>query len=86
MDAYNSLTNDQSWIESREKFHPGLDILLSLQKSHEDYWSTEAGWLQKKSKRSVKTINWKSTFTNALTFRSNQVWKQRKQFRTVSDM
>ena len=77
-DAYNQLINNQEWVVERERYHNGLDVLLSLEKAWKDYWRTESGWLQKKSDRKTKTINWKSTFQTALTIKSNQVWKQKE--------
>ena len=76
LQAYQELINDQEWLLGREKYHPNLDILLSLEKAHSDYWSTEAGWKKKKGLKS-NSINWKSTYQNALTLKSNQVWKQK---------
>jgi hypothetical protein len=76
----NHLKEDKQWIMDREKFHPNIDIMLSLEKGYKDFWSTEAGWiLKKKPKGSIKKppekINWKSTMNNSLTI--NQVYKPR---------
>lgn len=62
------------YIAEREKYHPKLDIKLTLEKSCIDFWNTEAGWKNKKASRS-KEIDWKRTFNNALTQKQNQVWK-----------
>ena len=76
--AYNDALSDKEWIQKEQRYNPGLDIQLSLEKACVNYWATEAGWKKKKAKRSIKEINWKSTFSNALSMRSNQVWKNRK--------
>ena len=73
LEAYTELCNDQQWIQKRQRYHPRLDILLSLEKAHVDFWSTEAGWEHKKKSKS-NNINWITTYQNALTMKSNQVW------------
>jgi len=75
--AYNALRTDEAWIAKRQEYHPGLDILMSLKKSHDDFWGTVAGWENKKATRKLKVIDWKRTFVNALSQRMNQVWKPR---------
>lgn len=75
--AYRAISQDQAFIEDREKYHPRIDIKLSLEKSFNDFWGTEAGWKNKKSSRSAE-INWVRTFKNALDQRFNQVYKQNK--------
>jgi hypothetical protein len=74
--AYESLINDPVWIADRQKYHPNLDIKLSAEKAHKDYWSTEAAWSHKKKQRS-KNCDWRRTYNNALTQRCNQVWKNK---------
>jgi len=74
--AYRNLKSDTKWIKSRERYHPNLDILLSIEKAFVDYWGTELGWEHKKKGKS-DSINWKSTLQNALTLQCNQVKKDR---------
>lgn len=74
--AYCNLKSDTKWIKSRERYHPNLDILLSIEKAFVDYWGTEAGWNHKK-KSKADSINWKTTYQNALTMKCNQVWKDK---------
>ena len=76
--SYASLTLDTLWISEQQKYHPGLDILLSLEKAHVQFWGTDAGWEYTKRKRS-KTKNWKRTYENALSQKINQVWLPRDQ-------
>lgn len=76
-EAVADLLNDQAWVEEREKYHPGLDVRLSVQKAHVDFWGTEAGWAHKRGKR-TQTINWRSTYNQALSMKSNQVWAPRQ--------
>jgi hypothetical protein len=71
--AYQKFTTDKSYISERQNYHPGLNIILSLEKACKDYWVTEAGWTYKK-KQKIDKIDWKRTFNNALTQKSNQVW------------
>lgn len=74
--AYDKIRSDIEWIKGRERYHPGLDISLSLEKAFVDYWGTEAGWNHKK-KSKADSINWKTTYQNALTMKCNQVWKDK---------
>ena len=74
---YLKLVKDVDWLKNRQEYHPGLNIELSLKKSIEDFWSKDAGWENKKSAK-IENINWKATFNNALTLKSNQVWKQKE--------
>ena len=76
METYNSLIIDSTFIIEQEKFHPGVDISLSLEKAVTNFWGTEAGWKHKKKSRS-KELNWRSTLTNAIDL--NKVYKQREQ-------
>lgn len=80
--AFQSLVNDAEWVAEQQKFNPQLDIMLSLEKAHTQFWGTEAGWKHKKAKRS-KEINWKTTYQNALSMTSNKVYRQRDSVVTV---
>jgi uncharacterized protein YdaU (DUF1376 family) len=70
--AYRKLIEDPEYIRTQEKFHPNVDIKLSLEKACTNFWATDAGWTHKKKKRS-KDINWKTTLTNAIDM--NKVYK-----------
>lgn len=75
-EAFDKIVSDEDFIENRQKYHPNVDIRLSLQKAYEDYWNTEAGWKKKKSGRS-KEIDWKATLRKALDQPQNRVYKQK---------
>lgn len=75
-EAFDKILSDEGFIENRQKYHPNVDIRLSLQKAYEDYWSTEAGWKKKKSSR-TKEIDWPATFRKALDQPQNRVYKQK---------
>jgi hypothetical protein len=62
------------YISERQNYHPKLNIKLTIEKAVKDYWILEAGWKNKKGKR-TKNIDWKSTFNNALSQKQNQVWQ-----------
>lgn len=66
---------DAKWIAERERYHQGIDIVKSVEKAIVDYWATEHAWIEKK-KKSTKTINWRNTFNNALTFKNHNVRKE----------
>lgn len=71
-EKYEELINDPEFIKEQEKFHPGVDIKLSLEKACKNFWATEAGWKNKKKKK-TQDINWKLTFVNAIDL--NKVYK-----------
>ena len=75
-EAFYKILSDKGFIENRQKYHPNLDIRMSLQKAYEDYWCTEAGWKKKKSSR-TKEIDWPATFRKALDQPQNRVYKQK---------
>ena len=77
MDGYNALKEDAKWLAKQQKFNPNVDILLSLEKAVENFWGTEAGWKNKKSRRS-KDIDWKSTLTKTIDM--NKVFLPRNGF------
>lgn len=75
-EAYDRITADAEWMQERKKYHPNLDIRLSLEKAFNDFWGQEAGWAHKK-KSKTDIINWDMTFKNALTLKGNQVYEKR---------
>lgn len=74
--AFKKLIADQDWISQQEKFNPGVDIQKSIEKSCVNYWATEGGWKKKKASK-IKSIDWKSTFANAISQSMNRVYKER---------
>ena len=75
-EAFEKISSDKEFVKNRQKYHPELDIVLSLKKAFEDYWSQEAGWKRKKISK-TKNIDWVSTFKKALDQPQNKVYKQR---------
>jgi hypothetical protein len=75
-DALQSLKCDPEYIAKQESYYPGLDVIKTLDKAFEEYWSTEAAWKHKKRSRATD-INWKATLTNAIALQSNKVYKSR---------
>jgi len=71
--VYNNLIQNQDFIKDRQRYHPNLNIVLSLEKAHRDFWGTVAGWKNKKASRTNK-IDWVSTFKKALDQRFNHVY------------
>lgn len=70
--ACRALMADIEWLKAQEKYHPGVDIKLSVEKAVMNFWATEAGWKHKKGKKS-KDLDWKATLTNAINL--NKVYK-----------
>ena len=82
--AYIKIINDAAFIKEREKYHPNLNIPLSLEKAYIDFWGNELGWEWKKSQKDQDGKNdWKATFRNALNLSRNQVYKARDQHPTL---
>lgn len=75
-EEYKKAVNNPDFLQKMERYHPGIDIKLSLEKACVEFWSLEAGWKKKKASRTIN-IDWLSTFTNALNLKSNQVYKER---------
>ena len=76
-ESYKQSLNDIEFLQKMERYHPGIDIKLSLEKACVEFWSLEAGWKKKKSSKSIE-IDWLATFTNALNLKSNQVYKEKE--------
>lgn len=72
--ALESILQDEDFISRQQKFYPGIDVPLSIEKSFDDFWGTEEGWKHKKATHTMH-IDWPKTFKNALSLRSNQVKK-----------
>jgi hypothetical protein len=77
-DAFTQAVENKKWLAERQRYHPGLNIPLTLEKACRDYWVKEAGWKKKKASKTVKN-DWKATFNNALTVDCNKVWKTKEQ-------
>lgn len=76
-EAYNLLIRDKEFLDQQQKYHPNLNIKLTLEKACVNFWATEAGWTNKK-KTKTKTINWKTTLTNSLSQTQNKVYYERE--------
>jgi hypothetical protein len=74
--VFNELISDEKWIKEKERYHPNIDICLSIEKSCVEFWATEAGWKNKKATKTVD-IDWKKTLTTAIDL--NKVYKQKIQ-------
>jgi uncharacterized protein YdaU (DUF1376 family) len=62
---FDKLMQDWEWVALMRRYHPGVQIKLTLEKMWDLFWGTEAGWQHKKSKRQA-TINWQRTIENNL--------------------
>lgn len=76
--GYQEAINDFEWVKKQEEFNPGIDISKSIEKSCVNFWATEEGWANKKKSKS-KTINWRTTFANAISNSINKVYKNNKE-------
>ena len=72
--AFRQLTDDEVFIRQQTKYNPNIDVKMTIEKAFTNYWGTEAGWKNKKSK-STKKIDWKRTIINALNSPLNKFYK-----------
>lgn len=70
------LLDDDTFCEQMERYRPNADYDKTIEKMVELFWGTEAGWHNKKSKRS-QSINMYATLKNS--FEKNIVYKERGQ-------
>ena len=70
-----ALLSDKELMKKQQSYYPGVNIPLSIEKACTNYWATEAGWKNKKGKRS-KEINMKMTLVNAI--KNNRVYETNK--------
>lgn len=75
--AYKTLREDDAWISTQQRFNPGMNIALSLEKACVNYWATEAAWKHKR-KQKIQTINWHQTLSNALSQPQNKVYNDNR--------
>lgn len=74
LEAAKSIIADSAEMERQQKYHPNLNIKLTIEKAVNNYWGTVEGWEKKKSKKS-KTINMRRTLINNID--RNKVWQDR---------
>lgn len=49
-DALETILHDNDFILKHQRFYPGIDVPLSLEKAFEDFWGTKEGWKHKKQR------------------------------------
>lgn len=76
-DAWKRWVGNREWMAERQRFNPGVNIKLTLEKACKEFWATEAGWLHKKKSR-CKTIDWKRIFEYAISQKTNRVYERSK--------
>lgn len=75
--ACESLKSDPRFISKHQKFYPGLNIPLSLEKACVNFWATENGWKHKRQRCRNGDPDWERTFANALSQPQNKVYDNR---------
>ena len=78
-EAFTEAIQDKTWMQKQQEYYPNINIKKSLEKACFNYWATEAGWQNKRSKK-TKAINWKTTFGNALAMKENHVYNDKNSF------
>jgi len=78
-EAFIEAIQDKTWMQKQQEYYPNINIKKSLEKACFNYWATEAGWHNKRSKK-TKAINWKTTFGNALAMKENHVYNDKNSF------
>lgn len=64
-EALEAIKSDSELLKKQQAYYPGVNILLSLEKACNNFWSTEAGWKHKKKSR-AKEVDMKITLINAI--------------------
>ena len=75
-EAFIKFDSNESLIEKQQRLNPNVDIKLTIEKAYDKFWSTEAGWANKKKSKS-KNIDWEATIKNAISTKSNIVYKNK---------
>jgi hypothetical protein len=75
-EVYLSLKDDRAFIADQRRYHPGVDVALTLEKACVNFWATEAGWKHKKRQK-TNEIDWEATLTNAISQPQNKVYEPR---------
>lgn len=78
-EAFIEAIQDKTWMQKQQEYYPNINIKKSLEKACFNYWATEAGWQNKRSKK-TQAINWKTTFGNALAMKENHVYNDKNSF------
>ena len=76
IEAFKKIKNDQKFLEKQERYNPGVDVILSIEKSIDGYWIKEGGWKNKKKSQTVN-IDWPATFANSISQPMNKVFISR---------
>jgi hypothetical protein len=73
-EAFIKFDSDKTEIQKQERLNPNVDIKLTIEKAYDKFWGTEAGWKNKKSS-GYENIDWNATIKNAISVKSNIVYK-----------
>ena len=73
LEWFRNIETDSEYLKKQERLNPNLDILLSIEKSIENYWGLEVGWHNKKKNKDTVNIDWKSTIAKNID--KNKVYK-----------
>lgn len=71
-EAFEAIKADKSWVARQSSYYKGVDVIKTIERAIYDYWATDNGWKNKKSKKG-RRIDWVSTFANSLSSKYNQV-------------
>ena len=71
--GYKLFMEDIELLKTQQRLNPGVNIKLTIEKAYTNYWSTEAGWKNKKDSR-TKNIDWKSTIIKSISQPMNKVY------------
>ena len=72
--AFIEFDSDTVEIQKQERLNPNVDIKLTIEKAYDKFWATEAGWKNKK-KSGSENIDWRTTIKNAISIKSNIVYR-----------
>ena len=71
--AYSKVYHDDKFIKEHEYFNPGVNVKLTIEKGHNNFWGTQKGWKNKKASH-TKDIDWDATIVNSISNKFNRVY------------
>ena len=81
--AFADTIGDKEWLKRKSEEYPRIDVVKTLRKACMDFWATNDGWKNKKSKRG--NIDWLRTFNNSLDNKLNWVYKDNTTYQKIEE-
>lgn len=83
-DEFEKTIKDPEWIKKQEKYNPGVNIVLTIEKAIDSFWGTDYGWKHKKKGKYVNN-DWRSTFAKTISVKTNRVYSDQNTLSSKPD-